>query len=116
MGDFEAVKKNSRRHKRVKFHMRTEIRGVDDKERVKCATFDLSEGGLRIITDSRLKSKKYEIVMGRKKFNAKVVHEERKESSLMGSVVYYYGMQFIKPITSETKNQLMAIAQSQFSD
>ncbi len=116
MNGEKTIQKNQRRYSRIKFHMRTEIRGAEEKDRVKCATFDLSEGGIRVISDHRLKSKKYEIHLGKHKFMARVVHLEKKESSLMSSEVFYYGMQFMKPISAETKSQLVALAQAQFAN
>ena len=103
-----------RQHTRTKYHATGYIYDVLKKTKVVCATFDLSEGGLRFITDRELNGAKYEIIIGKNKFSGKIIFKERRSSAMMDKSAYYYGFQFTKPISSNLKLKLIAMAGNVF--
>ena len=93
------VIEQKRRHKREKCHCSGSIYDRQNKSKIICATFDISVGGTRIVTDSVLAKKEYEVVIGKKKLLGTIVHVEERHSSMMEKQSYYYGIQFKKPIS-----------------
>ena len=93
------VVEQKRRHKREKCHCNASLFDRQNKTKVICATFDISVGGTRIVTDSVLAKKEYEIVISKKKLLGTIVHREERHSTMMDKKSYYYGIQFKKPIT-----------------
>lgn len=107
------MEKNQRQYKRELFNWKTELRALDSKERVLCATYDLSEGGVRIVSNIELKSNKYTIYLGKYKVPARVVYKEKRPASFAEGDIFYYGMQFLKPISKEVKKKLIVIAEKE---
>ncbi|MES0492155.1 MAG: PilZ domain-containing protein [Leptospirales bacterium] len=99
-----------RRYVRAKYHASGYIVDNSKKIKVVCATFDISEGGMRIITDRELNGAKYEIVLGKNKFSGNIKFKEKRSSAMMDKSAYYYGFQFAKPISGDMKKKLMALA------
>ena len=107
------MEKEQRRHRRDIFNWKTELRSLESKERVLCATYDLSEGGVRVVTNTELKSGKYTVYLGKYKVPAKIIYKEKRPASFTEGEIFYYGMQFIKPISKEVKNKLITIAEKE---
>lgn len=99
-----------RRYVRAKYHASGYIYDVANKAKIVCATFDISEGGLRLITDRVLNGSKYEVLLGKNKFSGKIIFKERRSSAMMDKSAYYYGFQFAKPISSDIKKKLIIMA------
>jgi hypothetical protein len=97
----------NRKHKREIVHLATVMVGIERKDKVKCATFDISEGGVKVLTDSELLSSNYEIKLGKMKIFGKVVYKEKRASQIMENPSFYYGFKFVKPITGDMKNQMI---------
>jgi len=103
-----------RRHKREKCHCTGTIYDRANKTKGICATFDISLGGTRIVTDSQLAKKDYEITIGKQKFIGKVVHLEERHSSMMDKKSYYYGIQFKKMLSESDFQKFIKSCKSTF--
>ena len=103
-----------RRYKREKCHCTGIIYDRENKTKSICATFDMSLGGTRIVTDSKLAKKEYEITIGKKKFLGSVVHLEERHSSMMDKKSYYYGIQFKKILNESDFQQFIKSCKGAF--
>jgi len=95
-----------RRHKRHNYQTRVEIESLTTKSRYKGASFDISTGGIRIVTNKELVGSEFIISLAGYKMKARLVHSETRESSMMDGVAYYYGFRFNQELTPETAKKL----------
>jgi len=107
----QARVRDKRRYKRELFNYKIELVNPLTKMKIKCASFDLSEGGIRVVTDIELKDPKYIVIIDKFKLNAKLIYEEARKSTMMERTAYYHGLEFEKPIDSATKVKLLKDAE-----
>jgi c-di-GMP-binding flagellar brake protein YcgR len=103
--------KERRLHKRDIFNFKIEVTSEDKKSVFKCASFDLSEGGLRIVTNTKLKENFVIVHINKQRFTAKIVHMEQRRSSVMNDLAYYYGLKFSSPMKPDHKKELVHLSQ-----
>jgi hypothetical protein len=78
------------------------IMPVGQSERVNCLTCNISEGGIKIVTDKKLLSEKFNIIMVNQKFPVRIIYMEFMEDKK-----YVYGMKFTKPISLKLKEEII---------
>jgi c-di-GMP-binding flagellar brake protein YcgR len=105
------MKEERRRYKRGIFNYKVELLSVNGKTKIKCASFDLAEGGIRVVTNTELKDPKYIVCVDKYKINARLVYEEARKSIMMDQNAYYHGLQFEKPISPDVKKKLLTSAE-----
>ncbi|MDH4262751.1 MAG: PilZ domain-containing protein [Spirochaetia bacterium] len=103
-------KDEKRKFRREIFNYKVELLSHNSKNKIKCASFDLSEGGIRVVTNVELKDQAYTVYIDNYKFNAHLVFEEARKSTMMDQYAYYHGLRFEKPITPDVKNKLLVAA------
>jgi len=63
-------------------------------ETIHCLTCNISEGGIKILTDKELTHDRYNIIMANQKFPVRVIYKEKTLDDQ-----FIYGMKFTKPIS-----------------
>jgi len=104
-------KEERRRYKRSIFNYKVEVHSQNGKTRVKCASFDISEGGIKVVTNVELKENAYVICIDNFKFNAHLMYEEARKSTMMDQHAYYHGFRFDKPVSLEIVRKLLKNAE-----
>ncbi|MDH4200374.1 MAG: PilZ domain-containing protein [Spirochaetia bacterium] len=104
------VKKDKRKYKRIIFNCPIELVSTKNREQIKGASYDLSDGGIRIVTNRELNDPEYLVVIGNKKIPAKLIYEEKRNSSMLNQTAYYHGLAFQKLINPEIRKYFMELA------
>lgn len=102
--------KERRKYKRRVLNQLVELIPAEKKEKIKCATYDISEGGIRVVSSVELTGHNYTIVLENQKIKGKLVFEETRKSSMMNQTAYYHGFAFLKPIPSSFVSHLISTA------
>jgi c-di-GMP-binding flagellar brake protein YcgR len=104
-------KEERRRHKREIFNYKVELLTSNGKSKIKCAAYDLAEGGIRVVINTELKEPNYIVCIDNHKINSRLIHEEARRSTMMDQFAYYHGLQFERPISPDIKKKLLKSAE-----
>jgi len=107
-------KPNKRKFKRDIFTDSGVIIPKNNPNKIPFATVDISEGGLKILTDRKIESTMCEVYLERLKLTAQIVHEETRKSTIMEKQSFYYGLKFSKPIPAAVKASLLKMSKKVF--
>lgn len=110
-GTTAEIKQERRKHRRHIFNYRVEIWTANGKNKIRCASYDLSEGGIRVVTNIELKDMDYLVILDGHKLGAKLIYEEKRLSTMMNQTAFYHGLRFTHPLSSTDKDRLLKASQ-----